>query len=170
MIPIRFAAWVGVLLLPLLLLVGGCDRYPQDPARTLDRALERGTLRVGVLDRPPWSIAEEGSPPAGVEPALLADFAANLGLDIDWHHGAAPELFEALARYDLDVVIGGLTDDNPWHAHVAFTMPYYTTDTNDHHVMAVAAGENAMLMELEQFLAGINHDAINVRLQQTVQP
>jgi ABC-type amino acid transport substrate-binding protein len=136
----------------------------------------------------------------------------------------------ALTRYELDLVIGGITENSPWQREVAFTIPYYTshaligvppTDapiadldgvtvtvrkgselaalvkdqggivravetltgangpvaaeaweirglglrpttielTSDNHVMATPQGENALLMQLEEFLLQQTADA-----------
>lgn len=46
---------------------------------------------------------------------------------MEWHWGSGEVLFETLSHYELDVVIGGVTESNPWRQHVAFTVPYYST-------------------------------------------
>ena len=117
-------------MLILLLLVGwGCDRFPQDPRHTLEHIRERGTLRVGVVDGCPWVAGSTSGAPGGLEGMLLAELADELGVSAEWHWGRANEHFETLARYELDVVIGGFTASNPWSKHVGFTLPYYTGHT-----------------------------------------
>jgi ABC-type amino acid transport substrate-binding protein len=74
-----------------------------------------------VTGRPPGD-------PGGVEVRLLAGFADELGLSVEWHW-EGEYLFEALERYELDVVAGGLTASSPWKRHVGFGMPYYTSHT-----------------------------------------
>lgn len=110
-----------------LFILPGCDRYPQDPNDSLENALQRDTLRIGVADSPPWVVIDADAPPGGAEGRLLAEFADELGVEVDWHRGGAQELLEALARYDLDIVAGGLSGANPWGAHVGFTLPYFTS-------------------------------------------
>lgn len=141
------------------LLIAACSRYPDDPEHTLKQVLERGKLRVGIIHSPPWTIVDDGRVTGGVEVALVKDFASALGVKIEWHPGGAPENFEALERYELDMLIGGLLQSNPWKSHAGFTMPYYTrpvlgNDDKHQHVMAVPPGENAMIMRLEKFLLG----------------
>ena len=112
----------------MLLLCTGCDRFPQDPQHSLQQILQRGTMRVGVTESPPWIV---GGPPGkanGLEGKLLADFADELGVDIEWHWGSAEDHFEALKRYELDVVAAGLTRRNPWRKHVGFSISYYTSE------------------------------------------
>jgi polar amino acid transport system substrate-binding protein len=53
--------------------VAGCD-FPADPEGTLDR-VSGGTMRVGVIEDPPWVILEDGREPAGMEPELVRQFA-----------------------------------------------------------------------------------------------
>ena len=42
----------ALLLSVLMLLLQGCDRWPADPRHSLDAAIERGTLKVGVGANP----------------------------------------------------------------------------------------------------------------------
>lgn len=89
--------------------------------------MTRDALRVGVLTSPPWVTDESSGEPGGVEAALITAFADELSLAVEWHWGSADSLFMALANYQLDIVVGGITDINPWQAEVAFTVPYYTS-------------------------------------------
>ena len=116
------------LVLPTVLGVG-CDRYPQDPKHTLEQVVERGELRVGVTSNAPWVTGGPTGEPGGVEADLVRDLARDLGVRVDWQWGSEAELFEALSRYELDVVVGGITASTPWKSHVALTVPYYTAHT-----------------------------------------
>lgn len=143
----------------LLLVLAACDRFPRDPERSLDSALEAGVLDVGLLHAPPWVDTHSAAEPAGIEVRLLEDFAASLDLDIQWRMGGMEELFEALERRELDFVAGGLTDTNPWKSKVGFTQPWFVTvaqrrflDKRYRHVFAAPRGENALIMRLESFL------------------
>jgi ABC-type amino acid transport substrate-binding protein len=60
-------------------------------------------------------------------------------------------LLEALEARELDLVIGGLTSTTPWAGRVALTRPYETTGAQS-YVMATSPGENAWLVQVEQFL------------------
>lgn len=142
----------------LTLLVSGCAiQMPADPLGTLERA-ENGVLRVGVTENPPWvevSGGALGSPPSGTEPALISEFAAELGSGVEWKFGSEAVLIEALERGEVDVVIGGLLDDTPWADRGAITRPYTETMAGDgakKHVMIVRMGENRFLVALETFL------------------
>lgn len=115
------------LLVILLLLAAACERFPQDPERSLDTVLETDTIRIGLANSPPWVIHSDEEDPRGAEVALLSEFATELGVGIRWEGGSSEGLLEALTRYELDIVAGGLTDPNPWSAHVGFTLPYHTS-------------------------------------------
>jgi polar amino acid transport system substrate-binding protein len=124
---------------------------PRDADRTLDR-VRGGALRVGVSDHPPWvTIHDERMD--GIEPRLVAELARGLGARPVWRRGAESELLDALHRRELDIVVGGLTDDSPWKGQVALTRPHFTdTVTGRAHVLAVSPGENAFLVHVDRFL------------------
>jgi polar amino acid transport system substrate-binding protein len=123
---LRAAALLAAILL-VSLLATGCG-IPRDPEHTLERA--RGaTLRVGVAEAGPWARRSGGRGPAGepsgVEPALVRGFAASIDAGVEWHPGGETELLAALERFELDLVIGGLTTASPWKSRVGLTRGYY---------------------------------------------
>lgn len=136
-------------------LLAGCSiSIPADPEGTLER-VTNGTLRVGVSHHPPWVETPEGQEPQGKEPDLIRTFAAGLRAEVEWVENGEEQLFDALERGDLDVVIGGFTDQTPWTEYGAVTRPYTKEQrggTEEKHVMVVRRGENAFQMELEKFL------------------
>ena len=141
---------------PLLLLtlpvLAGCH-FPDDPDGTLDR-VQNGQLRAGLSAREPWTRVVDGKP-AGPEVRLVEDFAAELSARVEWTVGSESDLFEALKKRDLDLVVGGLTDDTPWKDKVGLTEPYLKLDAGgrtERHIIAVAPGENRWLLRLEEFL------------------
>lgn len=130
--------------------LSGCG-LPRDADHTLDR-VRGGELRVGLSDHPPW-VTTRDERMDGVELRLVADLARGLGARPVWRRGAESELLHALHRRELDIVAGGLTDDSPWKGQVALTRPHFTdTVTGRAHVLAVAPGENAFLVQVERFL------------------
>jgi polar amino acid transport system substrate-binding protein len=131
---------------------------PRDPERTLARAEERGRLRVGVAESPPW-VVRRGGEAIGVEADLLRGFAAGRGLGVEWVWGGADEHLAALEKFELDALAAGLTADSPWSKRVAFTRRYVETlrpggRKPSRHVLAVPPGENRLLVALESFLGG----------------
>jgi polar amino acid transport system substrate-binding protein len=83
-------------------------------------------MRVGVVEHRPWTTLPAGGGAGGIEGALVAELARELGARIEWVRGPESQLLEALHERELDLVIGGLTDDTPWKQHVALTKPFYT--------------------------------------------
>ena len=138
----------------LLVTLTGCGAFPADTDGTVDRA--RGdALRVGVTENPPW-VELDGAAPSGAEVDLIEEFAEQLGADVEWMPGAEAVLVDALRAGELDLAIGGFTDDTPWSDDAAPT-DVYTEVVNDRgvtekHVMLTRAGENRLLVELETFL------------------
>jgi polar amino acid transport system substrate-binding protein len=112
--------------LPLLILclAVACSNLPRDPKETL-RAVQTRPMRVGLVEHSPWVIRTTGEP-AGVEVDLVRQFAAALGTTPEWHWGSEQEQLEALEEYQLDLVIGGLTDRSPWRKYVGMTSTYFT--------------------------------------------
>jgi polar amino acid transport system substrate-binding protein len=108
----------------LTVAANACD-LPRDPNGTLAR-VRGGTMRVGVFERRPWTTLPANGGAGGLEGALVAELARELGARIEWVRATESQLLEALKMRDLDIVIGGLTDDSPWAQHVAFTRPFYT--------------------------------------------
>lgn len=104
-------------------LLAGCDDYPRDPNDTLE-TVAGGTMRVGLATGSPW-VMPESDPPGGVSVGLIRELADALDADVTWFRASETEVLEALARGQLDLVAGGLTSDNPWRTHVAFTRPFY---------------------------------------------
>jgi polar amino acid transport system substrate-binding protein len=111
-------------LLFVVLAASACD-VPRDPEGTLKR-VRGGTIRVGVVERRPWTTLPANGGAGGLEGALVAELARELGARIEWVRSTESQLFEALKLRELDIVIGGFTDDSPWAQHVAFTRPFYT--------------------------------------------
>lgn len=113
------------LAVPLLLLTG-CLDLPRDPHGTLQR-IRDGELRVGVLPVSPWIVKKPDGSFAGAEAQLVQQLAESLRARIRWIEGSGDDLFNALHERELDLVIGGLTQDNPWQDRVVLTRPYLET-------------------------------------------
>jgi polar amino acid transport system substrate-binding protein len=152
------------LTLPLAIACG----LPRDPEGTLDR-VRGGTLRVGFVVDTPWVIAA-GAGAGGIEGAIAAELARDLGARIAWTHAAETPLLEALHEGDLDLVIAGLTKSSPWAAKVSFTRPYYIDTTTVHgertevpHVVAVRPGENAWQVHVERVLESRKREFASMR-------
>jgi len=115
--------WLLVIILAQCALAAGCERLPRDPESTLQH-VEGGRLRIGVVERPPW-VVRNAEQPQGAEVELARRFASELGATPDWHWGSEGQHLQALEYYELDLVIGGITDETPWSKYVGLTGPYF---------------------------------------------
>lgn len=147
---------VVLMVIAALFLTACSIPFPRDTDGSLDR-ITGGALRVGVSENPPWTEVADDGGVTGREVDLLAGFAQGQDATVEWTPGAESELIMAMARGDLDVVVGGLTSDSPWEMEVALTRPYAQEVTPDgdteEMVMATPLGENALLVALETYLA-----------------
>ena len=123
----------------------GCG-IPRDPEDSLDRIRQSGVLRAGITTHLPWT-TDSGGPEADA----VAAFAQALGARVEWRRGSESELFEALEKFELDVAVGGFTADNPAAPKLGMTRPYVKADGRK-HVVALAPGENRLILEFERLL------------------
>jgi ABC-type amino acid transport substrate-binding protein len=133
----------------LLGFVSGCKpgaAIPRDPQKTSERA-RGGQIRVGVVENPPWA-SRAGGEAHGIEADIARDFAKELNATPEWHWGGEQAHMEALERFELDLVIGGITKQTPWKKTVGMTDTYFGK-----HVLATAPGENGWIKQLDEFLS-----------------
>ena len=99
---------------------------PRDPEQTLERIRDRGEIHVGVTEHPPWARRTgDGADARGVEPYLVRALAERHRARIRWSWGSVEAHYAALERFELDLVIGGITDRTPWKKRIGLTAPYY---------------------------------------------
>ena len=153
----RISSWAPAVLVSAVLTLTGCDvTIPVDPDGTLDRIRREQVLRAGASPRPGWVVARSMTEdPTGREVDLVEGFAASLGAEVRWTVGGEEHLTARLEDGSLDIVVGGLTDQNPFSAEVSMTRPYLEEEvqgTVEAHVMFVPMGENALQSALERYL------------------
>jgi polar amino acid transport system substrate-binding protein len=119
---------------------------PADPKKTLEH-VRGGRIRVGVVENPPWAV-RKGDAAAGIEGELVQQLAKELGATPEWIWGGEQAHMEALERFELDLVIGGITKQTPWKKTVGMTDTYFGK-----HVLVTAPGENAWIKKLDEFLS-----------------
>ena len=112
-----------LLLLVVCLSGASCNNLPRDPKETL-KHVQGGRLRVGLVENPPWVIRTAGEP-QGAEVELVRQLAQSLGATPEWHWGSEQRHMEALEHYELDLLIGGITDQTAWSKYVGLTSPFY---------------------------------------------
>lgn len=133
----------------VVLLFYGCRNFPADPERTLE-SLKDGTLKVGVMVNPPFTGKTE-SGYKGIEADMISAFAKANNANIQWVEASEEELFTSLEKFELAIVIGGLTSKSPRKKQSGFTQPYLEKN-GEKHVIATPPGENALTLELEKFI------------------
>lgn len=146
-------------------MVGCGNHYPADPEGTLD-TVSGGTIRAGISHEPPWTDISTGGntaeDPGGIEVDLIEDYAESIGAEVDWQAGGEEELIGLLGERELDLVVGGLTDQSPWSSDVALTTSYAESKgiagSTDKNVVAIQMGENAFMTSVERFLLNENVD------------
>jgi hypothetical protein len=139
----------GVPAITAVMLTVACG-LPHDPADTLNH-VRHGTLRVGVVNNPPW-VVDEGAQVTGVEGRLVAILAAALDARVEWVREPEFGLMRTLKDRDLALVIAGFDENVPWAKSVALTRPYVESPPGTAHVLALPPGENAWLLFVERQL------------------
>ena len=145
----------GALAAVVVAVLAGCGiTIPADPDGTLER-VSGGVLEVGVASNPPHTVTD-GEQPTGIEVELAASFAEALDASIVWTEGSEQSLVQLLETGELDLVIGGISEQTPWSDRVAVTRPYapgvLADGSTSGLVMLAPMGENAFLAALERHL------------------
>lgn len=148
----RGAAAAAVLAVTALLISACGVTVPTDPDGTLD-AVTGGTIDVGVSPDP-GLVDGRGDEPRGPLVDLVEGFAFSIDARIDWTIASEETLVVGLENGDLDLAIGGFTDQTPWADRAGVTRGYTSIDGSDGRtlVFLVPLGENAFLSDLEAFL------------------
>lgn len=115
--------------------------------RTLER-VSGDTLRVGAVASPPYLVPSENGA-RGPEAELVRAFARGIDAEIEWRWGSVDAHMRSLERFEVDLVVAGLTTVSPWKKKVGFTRPW-RVEGDRKHVLAVPPGENAFLVALEE--------------------
>lgn len=135
--------------------LAGCGvSIPADPEGTLDD-VTGGVLEVGVTPNAPY-VDTNQQEPTGSEVELVSSFADSIGASVEWTEGSEQTLVALLEAGEIDLVIGGFTEDTPWSDRVALTRAYTQAEQTDGSskglVMLAPMGENAFLSALEREL------------------
>ncbi|QJR80170.1 transporter substrate-binding domain-containing protein [Alteromonas pelagimontana] len=150
-----------------LLVLSGCDNYPRDTEATLQTVLDSQRLRIGVIEHKPWAYGSSLNP-EGVEIRIISDFARSLTARPQWEFLSEAEASDKMELRKLDLVLGGLTADNPRIKKMALTRPYLklSDDKKDQHVFAVSRGENGFIITLEKFLKAHEKEIVAIYKQE----
>jgi ABC-type amino acid transport substrate-binding protein len=134
-----------------LVLVAGCGlTVPTDPDDTLQDVRRSGVLRVGASPAEGW-VDVAARPPTGPEPRLVDALAEHVGVRVEWVVAGEEHLVTMLEEDDVDLAVGGFTEDNAWVAKVGLTRPYHRSGGKA-RVWMVPMGENAWQSTVERWL------------------
>ena len=128
------------------LILTACSPYPRDPEHTFDRVFGQ-TLIVGVIKAPKRINVSTENQFSGPEAELIKKIAQEMKANIKWQEGSSDKLFASLRNYKIHLLVGGLTQDNPWKQEVAFTKAY-----DNKYVLALPPGENRWLVAIEKII------------------
>ena len=111
------------LLIPLLIifLTGSAS------ADVLDEILERGTIRVGVAEFPPWTIKTASGELIGFEIELANRLAKDMGVTPEFKIYEWDNLIPALQQGEIDIISGGMAITPARALRVEFTRPTATS-------------------------------------------
>lgn len=140
-------------LIVLTVSVSACGiTIPSDPDGTLD-SVTGSTMHVGISPEP-GLVKIDDAGPSGPLVDLTEGFAASIDARIEWTVAAEESLVKGLETGDLDLAVGGFTDQTPWTDRAGITRGYTgISGAGDRSlVFLVPLGENAFLTKLEKFL------------------
>ncbi|MEL6768681.1 MAG: transporter substrate-binding domain-containing protein [Pseudomonadota bacterium] len=93
-------------------------------ADALDRALARGTLRIGVAEFTPWTMTD-GNRLYGHEIDIGRRLAGDMGVEAEFKLIAFGEIIAALHAGEIDMIAAGLAITPERALEMAFTRPYF---------------------------------------------
>lgn len=137
----------------LAAVLSGCGlTIPADPDGSLTR-IDGGVLRAGVAEEPGLAEMNDGEL-EGPLVDLIEEFADEHAATVQWSAASEESLVVALEDGNLDIAIGGMTDQTAWVDRAGVTRGYSKIDGANGRslIMLVPLGENRLLSTLEEFL------------------
>lgn len=121
-------------------------QWPKDPDDTFKKIIRNGQLRVAVIQSPPW-VNYQGSIVSGIEVEIISQFAASIKVYPVWKPLSEQMAVIALKKHQVDLIIGGLTDQDPWQKYFTMTRPYFTAEyyiglPKDHAAIRLPKNQN----------------------------
>lgn len=146
--------WPSILIIFAALVLAGC-RYPVNIERPM-ADMQGGEVNIGLSENPPWVINTDQGP-AGLEVEIIRALAEKMDATINWHWDSEGNLLAALSQHQLDLVIGGLTQDSNVSTLAAPTKAYYQS----HYSVGVpeSASLPSNLEGVEVAVPAVNHIA-----------
>jgi len=116
---------IFLVILFVFTLIFSLASFAEEEKSTLDKVLEEGVLKVGImLDFPPCGYYDDNGNPAGYEVDLANRIAEMLEVDLEILETPGPSRIPALMAGKVDVVFGSLAITPKRAAAVAFSRPY----------------------------------------------
>src|SRR3954447_5247418 len=116
---------LGVILISTLAAFLQHIDFPKDAEKTLGK-VSNGTIRVGFTNAAPW-VYPSATGAQGIEANIIINFAQTLHAKVEWIEGTEEQLYNALKRGEINILIGGITDKTPWKEEIGLTKPYIET-------------------------------------------
>jgi polar amino acid transport system substrate-binding protein len=120
---IKTLAYLSVLSLFSLVWVGGSLADQQEES-TLDKALKRGVLRVGMSTFVPWAMKDKKGNLIGFEIDVATRLAKDMGIKAEFVPTKWSGIIPALTTGKFDVIIGGMGILPSRNLKVNFSVPY----------------------------------------------
>jgi polar amino acid transport system substrate-binding protein len=120
---IKTLAYLSVLSLFSLVWVGGSLADQQEES-TLDKALKRGVLRVGMSTFVPWAMKDKKGNLIGFEIDVATRLAEDMGIKAEFVPTKWSGIIPALTTGKFDVIIGGMGILPSRNLKVNFSVPY----------------------------------------------
>ncbi|CAG0928581.1 partial L-cystine-binding protein FliY, partial [Planctomycetaceae bacterium] len=124
------AAWIMVSAQPA---VGGELHKKLIEESTVEQAIKRGVLRVGMSTFVPWAMTDKAGKLIGFEIDVATRLAQDMGVKVEFAETKWAGIIPALLTGKFDVIIGGMGITAQRNLKVNFSIPY------DHSGVAIVA-------------------------------
>ena len=118
------------------------DRLTEES--TLEQALKRGVLRVGMSTFVPWAMKDKTGQLVGFEIDVATRLAKDMGVKVEFIPTKWAGIIPALLTGKFDVIIGGMGILPSRNLKVNFTIPYDVTGMSMVANKELAAGFNSL--------------------------
>jgi polar amino acid transport system substrate-binding protein len=123
--------WAAVLTVVIAAVnMTSCDRKPQPGEvreNTIEQALKRGVLKVGMSTFVPWAMKDKTGRLIGFEIDVATRLAHDMGVDVEFIPTKWAGIIPALQTGKFDIIIGGMGIRPERNIKVNFSIPYDTT-------------------------------------------
>jgi polar amino acid transport system substrate-binding protein len=123
--------WVAVITVVIAAMnMTSCDSNPQPgevKESTIEQALKRGVLKVGMSTFVPWAMKDKTGGLIGFEIDVATRLAHDMGVDVEFIPTKWAGIIPALQTGKFDIIIGGMGIRPERNIKVNFSIPYDTT-------------------------------------------